>query len=438
MKRPLVVLAGVPLLLWGLFVMPDVAAAARTAWDWRRALILLTGTLALWWMSTGTLLAARPPLLERRLGGLDRLYRLHKHIGIGAGVIVFTHWMLEWLPKKLAKAGFITRPARGPRPPGGDESLWVELAKDIGEWAGYILLALVVIALVRRIPYRYFRWLHKLFPLVFVAGVYHGLMLMPDSYWQGPLGWLTALVALPGVIAAGLALAGRIGRRRRTEARITAIHRYTDAVTEVVCRPSGPWPGHRAGQHALVDFGHPGEGAHPFTLAGAWNPADGTLRFAIKALGDYTRLLPGRLAVGQAVTIEGPYGGFTFSGAAGPQLWIAGGIGITPFVGRLQALAAQGGASTPVALVYCTDAEVPGGYADALPALCAAAGVTLHRHLSSRDGRLGDAAIRDRVAPGGSVWFCGPAAWGEHLARALTADGRVRPADFHRELFDFR
>jgi predicted ferric reductase len=28
----------------------------------------------------------------------------------------------------------------------------------VGEWAGYILLAMVVIALLRRIPYRYFRW----------------------------------------------------------------------------------------------------------------------------------------------------------------------------------------------------------------------------------------------------------------------------------------
>ena len=70
--------------------------------------------------------------------------------------------------------------------------MWIDLAKDVGEWAGYILLALVVIALVKRIPYRYFRWVHKAFGAVFLAGAFHGLMLMPTTFWQSPLGWLTA------------------------------------------------------------------------------------------------------------------------------------------------------------------------------------------------------------------------------------------------------
>ena len=95
MKRPLVLLAAVPLLLWGGFVMPDVVASAKGPWDWRRALIIASGILALWWMSAGMVLAARLPRVEQFFGGLDRLYRLHKHVGIGAGVIVFTHWMFE-------------------------------------------------------------------------------------------------------------------------------------------------------------------------------------------------------------------------------------------------------------------------------------------------------------------------------------------------------
>ena len=114
-KRPLIILAAVPLLVWSIFVLPDVAAAAHSPWDWRRPLILLSGTFVLWWMSAGMVLAVRPPRLERVCGGLDRLYRLHRRIGIGAGLLVFVHWMLEWLPRNLARAGIITRPVRGGR-----------------------------------------------------------------------------------------------------------------------------------------------------------------------------------------------------------------------------------------------------------------------------------------------------------------------------------
>ena len=65
MKRPLLVLAGLPLLVWAAFALPEVTASAKSLWDWRHALILLSGTLALWWMSAGMVLAARPPRLEK-------------------------------------------------------------------------------------------------------------------------------------------------------------------------------------------------------------------------------------------------------------------------------------------------------------------------------------------------------------------------------------
>ncbi len=439
MKRPLVILSAVPTLLWALFVMPDVIASAKGPWDWRRALIIASGILALWWMSAGMVLAARLPRVEQFFGGLDRLYRLHKHVGIGAGVIVLTHWMLEWLPKNLAKAGLIARPARGPRPPKGPEDFWIDIAKDVGEWAGYILLALVVIALVRRIPYRYFRWVHKLFPLVFIAGAFHGLMLMPAAFWLQPLGWLTAFMATLGVVPAVMALTGRIGARRRVEATIEAVTRHPDGVLEIACRPAAAWPGHQSGQCVLADFGPVGEGAHPFTIASAWNPADGRLTLAIKALGDYTRRLPERVAAGQTIRLEGPYGGFTFDAARGEasQVWVAGGIGVTPFMARLRELAARGGTRAPVDFFYSTADARPGFAAD-LPELCAAAGVRLHCRHTDRHGPLRPDEVASALTPGRTVWFCGPAAWGESLARSLMAAGLIEPEGFHRELFDFR
>ena len=133
----------------------------------------------------------------------------------------------------------------------------MELAKDVGEWAGYILLALVVIALVKRIPYRWFRLVHKAFGAVFLAGAFHGLMMLPGSFWAQPLGWLTALLAAAGVVPAVLSLSGRIGRQRQYPAKIETLNQHGDGILEVTCRPHDDWPGHRAGQFLLANFGIP-------------------------------------------------------------------------------------------------------------------------------------------------------------------------------------
>ena len=443
MKRPLFLLALLPLGLWGLFALPDVLATQPTFWDWRRAIVILSGTLALCWMSAGMILASRPSWLEQRFGGLDKLYALHKSIGIGSGILVLTHWMSEWLPKKMAKLGWLAPRPRGPK---GAEDIWLSLAKDVGEWAGYILLALVVIALIRRIPYRYFRLVHKAFGLVFLAGAFHGLMLMPNSFWQQPLGWLTAALAGAALLPALLSLTNRIGQRHQHAAEILAVKQHEGRLLEIVCRPQTTWPGHRAGQFLFANFGQRGEGAHPFTIASAWQPQEGLLTLDIKALGDFTARLPSLVQAGQKVMLEGPYGRFDFSASNDVdrnnlpehQVWVAGGIGITPFLARLGELASRANKSMPNAdLFYSTPNAKNGDFPEQLEALCQAAGVRLHRHLSERDGPLSAEKVQATLQAKSTVWFCGPAAWGKALGKSLVANGLPATA-FHQEAFEFR
>jgi len=437
MKRPLLLLALIPLGLWGIFALPDVLATNPAGfWAWRNPLIILSGLLTLWWMSAGMLLAARPRWLEQRFGGLDKLYRLHKNIGIGAGLLVLTHYLLEWLPKNLAKAGWITAPNR-PHGPRGEPEMWINLAKDVGEWAGYILLALVVIALVKRIPYRYFRWVHKAFGLVFLAGVFHGLILLPANFWSSPLAWLTAALAAAGVVPALLSLSNRIGRNQQHPAILEVIRQQDDQVLEIICRPQAGWPGHKAGQFLFANFGQSGEGAHPFTIASAWNAQEGTLTLAIKALGDFTATLAGSLKTGQPVVLEGPYGSFDFAAGenSAPQIWVAGGIGITPFLAKLEERAGNPPPAANTDFFYSTRSAI--GFPDQLAERCHAAGVRLHHRRTDTDGPLDPAEVSACLQPDSSVWFCGPAAWGAALAQTLTGNG-LPPEAFHREIFEFR
>lgn len=70
---------------------------------------------------------------------------------------------------------------------------------------------------------------------------------------------------------------------------------------------------------------------HPFTIACAARQ-DGTLTLYIRALGGWTQQLPGALREGMNVQLEGPYGRFDFRRGGRRQIWLAGGIGITPFL----------------------------------------------------------------------------------------------------------
>ena len=157
----------------------------------------------------------------------------------------------------------------------------------------------------------------------------------------------------------------------------------------------------------------------------------------IKGLGDYTGRLADELKVGDRVTLEGPYGRFTFAGPARQQIWIGAGIGITPFISRMEALAAS--PDGKAVDLFHTTATYDAGAISLLERDAAAAAVKLHVLWDERDGRL-DANRVCRTVKGwrdADVWFCGPAGFGENLRKRLVEMG-FPAGRFHQELFEMR
>jgi predicted ferric reductase len=73
------------------------------------------------------------------------------------------------------------------------------------------------------------------------------------------------------------------------------------------------------------------------------------IRLSIKALGDYSSWIRS-VSQGSNVFLEGPYGRFSYYfNPARSYVWIAGGIGITPFVSMAYTLTGV----TPVDVYYC-------------------------------------------------------------------------------------
>ena len=407
----------------------------------RTVAINYTGIIGIGVMSAGMLLVLRPVRLEPLLGGMDKAYRLHKWLGVTGLVVAVIHWLWAQGTKWAVGWGWLVKPARGPRVEQTDPLLRFlqqqrGLAETVGEWAFYFAVVLIVLALVKRFPYRLFVKTHRLLALVYLALVFHSVVLMPVGYWGQGIGPVMAVLMMGGTVGAVASLLRKVGQQRKVLAEIEElVHFSANHVLKVGLRLQGQWPGHDAGQFAFVTF-DAAEGAHPFTISSGWQ-GDGRLVFMIKGIGDYTSRLPELLHVGDTVTVEGPYGRFAFGGSKTRQIWVGGGIGITPFIARLQALAVQPDGK-PVDLFYSTSAPDE-EFIARLRRAAEAARVRLHVLVAAKDGRLDVARICEAVPQWAQadIWFCGPAGFGQALREGLTAKG-LAPDDFHQELFDMR
>jgi predicted ferric reductase len=418
----------------GLFQIVDFYAL-------REAMINYTGILAIAAMSIGMVLAVRPARIEPMLGGLDKSYRLHKWLGVSAAAIAILHWLWAEASGWLRDIGWL-----GPKvkKPAIEETMAIlnyfqsqrGLAKDIGEWAFYAAVLLIALALLKRFPYRYFFKTHRLLAVAYLALATHSVLLMKFAYWSEPIGPVMELLILGGTIAALVSVLRKVGYARRAVGVIDELFYHTDnRVLKVGLRLKDRWAGHESGQFAFVTFDQ-SEGPHPFTISSDWHD-DGKLVFLIKGLGDYTSTLPTALKVGAVVKVEGPYGRFCFDDAQTGQIWVAGGIGITPFISRMQTMEHLS-KDKSIDLFYSTNAP-DAAFLEHIQHYADVAQVRLHVVIDGKDPRLTTERICELVPQwkDASIWFCGPAGFGQAL-RAGFAEKGLPVENFQQELFDMR
>ncbi|BCL76540.1 hypothetical protein JHS3_22760 [Jeongeupia sp. HS-3] len=384
---------------------------------------LASGCISLVLMAAAILLATRWRWIEAPLGGLDQVYNSHKWLAIWALAFASIHLVYK---AKLPDAPNIV--------------IWQVEPFWTRSLRGYAFLGLmltIILALNRKISYDRWRWMHRLSGPIFVVVALHWLTIKSPISPSSPLGlwlWFWVLIGTFGFSYKWL-LYPLMGKRHRY--RVETAERDERTLSLVLAPINTPLQ-FKAGNFAFLSFVVSGlREPHPFTIATAPD-AQGRLRFLIRNAGDFTAELNWKAKPGMEVDVYGPYGDFVRdTSRCGPELWIAAGVGIAPFLSWLHSLDADTVHRAHL-LVLRGNERFP--EASALRALAGEKGVKLDlleagssRHAKSE--RL--ASLIANAADDTEVYFCGPAALRDKLVKAITQRG-LPMAQFHFELFDFR
>ena len=257
--------------------------------------------------SLSLLLSSRWRKLEDWIGGLDQIYHLHRHLGIWGFCLIFIHPWIEafkWLPKHLDKFFLFTFPIHG-RLSVNPYDKWKVLHKFMS--VVFVLASLHILLSEKR----------------FGSGVAQSLLLVPMAI--GFFGIFYKQVFLPFFTKQHLF-------------KVISTKKINDNVVEVALKTVGKAIKFTPGQYGFFSFDGPEltKESHPFTLIETFDCS--VIIILIKARGDFTKKLYQNIKTGCLANFEGPYGRFDYSHLEDPQIWIAGGIGIVPFLAWVRAI----------------------------------------------------------------------------------------------------
>ncbi|HEY6890333.1 MAG TPA: hypothetical protein VI300_21190 [Solirubrobacter sp.] len=398
----------------------------------------LAGAEAILLLSVGLVLISTLPWVEAWFDGIDRAAIWHRRVAITGLLLLIPHITLSsgrggggGSLAVIATVGMIALVA------------WAILPR----WQSVVprpLRGLVVaardapgVAHARAVFGGYERWrgVHRTTGLFVAAAFIHGLL--DASAFDG-----AAILRWTYVAIGAIGLAFYVYRELLARF-FSSLHDYQVAavtavgagLTEITMKPLGRAVSWTPGQFAMVHLeAKDGWHRHPFTISNA--PDDGVVRVTVKALGDYTSQLHRLVEPGMPAVIEGPHGRFRHTRGTDRQLWIAGGVGVAPFLSWVRGLKDE--LTQQVDFFYSNDGPAPFG--DEIVAV-ARRFPTLRVHLvdTSVQGRITAAAALAAAgdARGLSVFMCGPQPMLRGLQRDLQRAG-VRARHIHREFFDWR
>jgi predicted ferric reductase len=378
---------------------------------------------ALLLMSVNIFLSTRARFLEPFFGGLDQMYQSHKKSAIFAYAFILTHFFImsisggfHWSISlgKIALIGI---------------SVWVllALAPRIPFIGGDI-----------RLPYHVWKFSHKFIGLFFLVAVLHLLRL--DTLLKTTS--VTRFYVLPIVYAAIIVYLYKEllqDRLKKKYAYVVAQARKLNGTTlELTLKAQKEKLTYKSGQFLFIGFSGDKKltESHPFTISSS--PRVEEIKLAVKASGDFTQYMQAHLQAGMEAHVEGGYGMFDYTTGSREQLWIAGGIGLTPFLSWIRDFGSE--KSFSIDFFYSVRGPEEILYQDEIMR-AAEENQNFKPHIISTnlEGRLTAEKIIAVSGPvaGKDIFICGPYPMTLALKSGLIAAGAAA-RQIHYEEFNFR
>ena len=361
--------------------------------------------------------------LERGIG-LDRLIRAHRVLGASAVGIILSHPVLIVLSERLQGHS---------SPMGLFRLLGVSALIAVLTAAG---AAMAYGKLIRR--YETWKTAHLAAYAVLPLVVVHSLAMGSDLR-SGPL-----LFYWFGLAAVFVALmSGKIIRRlqiRRRPYRVASLNRENHD-TWTITLEGEPFA-YRPGQFMRIRIEMDGKvtASHPFTICSS--PSRDGIAATIKSVGDFTAAI-GRIKPGAKAYVDAPFGAFSYlNHDARDPVFIAGGIGITPFMSMLRHLLDNDpakkilliwGNKTKADIVFQEELD---GLASAMPHLKVVHVLSRENDWPGEAGHIDVELLKRHVSDTDQSRFfvCGPPAFTASIRAALAGLG-VSKDRIHSERF---
>ena len=380
-----------------------------------QSLAELVGGLALVGFAWVFLISTRWSAIDRLFHGQDKAYVAHKWFAVISVVLAFTHMVVI---HRATSARFAE----------------VTILNHLGRPSLILFVFLTTVALIgKKLKYEPWKMIHKLMVIPYVIGLahYYGSTSFGIGFQTGLSAWMN-LVNLVGVgsIIYTILLYLHLGFRYRYA--VSEVKLLTPSTIEITGVAIGKPLSYRPGQFAFVRFPCHHFNSHPFTISGANSKVD-EIQFTIKALGDHTRALIKAVKTSDLFIVAGPYGQFDYTRGLKDQIWIAGGVGVTPFRSFLDSGVPH---DFNVDFFYAHPGTDESMYLGELGKL-ATSNVRIH----FSDDKLNGFLTADKIATNVEsrlvdVFFCGPPLMRRSLQAGMKTAG-ISVHRFHYERFGF-